>query len=148
VIYFLQSLDGGPVKIGTTDNLELRRKQLEARYGQSLALLATLPGGVDEEKVLHRRFAHIRFGATEQFIPTAELYEFIGHVPSDDVPPVTEAMATSLRTVGVRATAEWADWLERLAKHNRTDIAKVLDAAATHYAKATGFNEPPPERVP
>jgi hypothetical protein len=52
------------------------------------------------------------------------------------------------RTVGVRATAEWADWLERLAKHNRTDIAKVLDAAATHYAKATGFNEPPPERVP
>ena len=55
---------------------------------------------------------------------------------------------TGPRTVGMRATGEWADWLERLAKHNRTDVAKVLDAAAVQYAKATGFDEAPPERVP
>lgn len=53
-----------------------------------------------------------------------------------------------LKTVGVRATSEWADWLERLAKHNRTDVAKLVDAAVVSYAKATGFDETPPERIP
>lgn len=52
------------------------------------------------------------------------------------------------RTVGIRASAEWADWLERLAKHMRTDIAKLMDACAAEYAKNHGFDEPPPERVP
>lgn len=52
------------------------------------------------------------------------------------------------RTVGVRASAEWADWLERAAKHCRTDIAKLIDASVAEYVKARGFTEPPPERVP
>jgi hypothetical protein len=52
------------------------------------------------------------------------------------------------KTVGFRATYEWADWLERLARHSRTDVAKVIDAALTEYAKAHGFKEPPPERMP
>ena len=52
------------------------------------------------------------------------------------------------KTVGVRATGEWAAWLERGARYCRTDVAKLLDAAAVEYLKARGFNEAPPERVP
>lgn len=52
------------------------------------------------------------------------------------------------KTVGVRATSEWAEWLERLAKHCRTDIAKLIDASVAEYGKAHGFDEPPPERIP
>lgn len=52
------------------------------------------------------------------------------------------------RTIGVRASAEWADWLERVAKHCRTDLAKLIDASVADYAKAHGFDEHPPERVP
>jgi hypothetical protein len=52
------------------------------------------------------------------------------------------------RTVGVRSTGEWADWLERGAKHCRTDIAKLIDAAVAQYLRANGFNEPPPDRIP
>jgi hypothetical protein len=52
------------------------------------------------------------------------------------------------RTVGVRATGEWADWLERAARHCRTDVAKLLDAAVADYVKLRGFNELPPERIP
>jgi hypothetical protein len=50
------------------------------------------------------------------------------------------------RTLGIRASGEWADWLERAAKHDRAKVAAFLDRAAAHYAKAIGFNEAPPER--
>jgi hypothetical protein len=44
MIYFVQPIDGGPVKIGFTDNLSARLIQLEQHYRVSLAVLATLPG--------------------------------------------------------------------------------------------------------
>lgn len=34
MIYFLQPTEGGPVKVGFTDNLSARHKQLEAHYGR------------------------------------------------------------------------------------------------------------------
>jgi hypothetical protein len=52
------------------------------------------------------------------------------------------------KTIGIRTTPEWADWLDRAVRHCRTDTAKFLDAAAAEYAKARGFTEPPPERIP
>jgi hypothetical protein len=52
------------------------------------------------------------------------------------------------KTVGVRASAEWAEWLERAAKHCRTDVAKLIDNSVVDYVKARGFDEPPPDRVP
>jgi hypothetical protein len=52
------------------------------------------------------------------------------------------------KTIGVRSSPEWAAWLERGAKHCRTDVAKLLDAAAVEYLAARGFKEPPPDRVP
>lgn len=52
------------------------------------------------------------------------------------------------KTIGIRATWEWADWLERVAKHCRTDVAKLVDAAVADYARSKGFTEGPPERVP
>jgi hypothetical protein len=60
----------------------------------------------------------------------------------------TKAAAKPPRTVGVRATGQWADWLERVAKHCRTDVAKLIDMAVADYAKARGFDELPPERIP
>jgi hypothetical protein len=52
------------------------------------------------------------------------------------------------RTVGMRTTVAWADWLERAAKHYRTDVAKLIDAAVAKYARDGGFAESPPERIP
>jgi hypothetical protein len=34
-------MDGGPIKIGYTENLDARLKQLKAHYGRQLAVLAT-----------------------------------------------------------------------------------------------------------
>jgi hypothetical protein len=56
--------------------------------------------------------------------------------------------STGPRTIGVRSSPEWAEWLERAAKHCRTDIAKLIDASVADYVRARGFTEAPPERVP
>jgi hypothetical protein len=78
VIYFLQSVEGGPVKIGHSGDVPSRIESLEAHYKKRLALLGTMPGGRDEEREVHERFAHLRFGRTEQFRPAPELMAFIG----------------------------------------------------------------------
>ena len=51
------------------------------------------------------------------------------------------------KQVGIRATTEWAAWLERAAAYCRTDMAKMIDAALIDYRKAKGFDEPPPIRI-
>lgn len=54
---------------------------------------------------------------------------------------------TSIRQVGIRATEEWAGWLERAAAFCRTDTSKLIDAALVDYLKAKGFDEPAPPRL-
>jgi hypothetical protein len=41
VIYFVQPIDGGPVKFGTSGNVGARVGHLESHYRKPLALLAT-----------------------------------------------------------------------------------------------------------
>ena len=62
--------------------------------------------------------------------------------------PASSPKPLPARTVGLRATGEWCAWLERAARHNRTDVAKFIDAAVIAWAKARGFDEPAPDRVP
>lgn len=52
------------------------------------------------------------------------------------------------KTIGVRASVEYAEWVERAAKHCRTDVAKLIDAALAEYVRNRGFEESPPDRVP
>ena len=51
-----------------------------------------------------------------------------------------------LRKVGINATDEWADWLERAAAHCRTDVSKLIDQSVCEYVRIRGFEEPPPKR--
>jgi hypothetical protein len=53
-----------------------------------------------------------------------------------------------IKRIAVQATPAWVEWVERGAKHCRTDISKLIDAALADYLKARGFQEPPPDRVP
>jgi hypothetical protein len=46
----------------------------------------------------------------------------------------------------VKGNLEWRDWVERVAEHCRTDIAKLVDAAIVEYAEKRGFAEKPPRR--
>jgi hypothetical protein len=54
----------------------------------------------------------------------------------------------SLKTIGMKASPEWAAWLEMVATRNRTSVAALVDQAVTAYARELGVSEPPPERTP
>jgi hypothetical protein len=69
-VYLLQ-LDESSVKIGYSEHPMRRIRELRAgfRYGQQLQLRACFVGEPDDERALHRRFAHLRI-EHERFLAT------------------------------------------------------------------------------
>jgi hypothetical protein len=149
LIYVVQALDGGPVKIGCSDNVPVRIKQLETHYGQPLALLATMEGGKDEERTIHARFAEHRLGRSELFRPVAEIMAFIGRplLVSPD-PDAAIAMRGGFTTLQIRVSDEYAEWLDGVAKHYRTTVAGLFDRTITEWTEVNGYSTRPPDRLP
>lgn len=58
----------------------------------------------------------------------------------------TPPVPTTVKSVAFRVSAPYSEWVDRMAAHNRTTIAGLLDQALARYAKETGF-EAPPERT-
>ena len=77
MIYFAR-LATGAIKIGTAVDPRKRIRGLVSVYDTPVILLKTLPGGPEEERAIHQRFAHLRLGKKEQFRPGPDLLEFIG----------------------------------------------------------------------
>jgi len=50
---------------------------------------------------------------------------------------------TSAKSVAFRVNAEYAQWVDELAIHNRTTIAGLIDQALARHARETGFKAPP-----
>lgn len=146
MIYFLQPIDGGPVKIGTTENVEARHKQLEATYGQPLALLATMPGGRGEETAIHARFGHLRFGRSEQFRPSLDLMEFLGRpLLVGANPEAVEAMdgKGQASVINLKGTDQYRDWLSGVSKKTRIPAASIVRLALEEWASKYGHSTPP-----
>jgi hypothetical protein len=144
VIYFMQSVDGGSIKIGFSDDVDRRRGQLESHYGTALAILATMPGNRDEEARIHARFSHLRLGRTEQFRPAPELLGFIGRpLLVGANPDAVEAMPCRIPVTNVRSRPEWKSWLERFAEHAGADVSEIIDQALLQYARVKNFDMPP-----
>lgn len=141
MIYFLQPTGGGPIKIGFSDDVDRRWAQLESHYGQPLALLATMPGGRDEEAEIHRRFADLRLGRTEQFRPGADLMAFLGRpIIVDQDPELVEAMPQvgTFHLGTLHGSQEQADWLDSV--NRKTHIAKsvIMRLALSEWASRNG----------
>jgi hypothetical protein len=137
------------VKIGTSTNVPARIKQLEATYKRPLALLGTMEGDRDEEQAVHARFAHLRFGRTEQFRPAPELMEFIGKpLLVGANPDAVEAMEGHAKPIvfQMRGSPEYKAWLEDVARFDGLPVASLFARSLVRYAKSIGFTEPPPER--
>lgn len=78
VIYFAHDEASKAVKIGTTTNLDKRIYSLRTSCPRWLVCLGTVPGGVDEERKLHRLFAPARlrgewFHADEVLLKTIRI---------------------------------------------------------------------------
>jgi hypothetical protein len=78
MIYFIEADGVGHIKIGFTDgdDAAVRMAQLQTGSPVLLRLLGTIPGTLEDENALHRRFAHAKV-CREWFKPTPELVALI-----------------------------------------------------------------------
>jgi hypothetical protein len=97
LIYFVQSLNGGPIKIGFTVNLLTRLKNIQIYCGSTVVPVAFVDGDRSLERAIHRRFAHAR-SRGEWFNPTPDLIDFMRNLADHLVPGMVE--------VGPEYTAE------------------------------------------
>lgn len=77
VVYFIQGIDGGPIKIGTARELVLRVEAIQSCCPMRLRVLRVVPGGEDRERLFHDQFAGARLHG-KWFSPTLDLLRFIG----------------------------------------------------------------------
>jgi hypothetical protein len=133
MVYFVQPIDGGPVKVGYSDDVAARVRQLEFRYGRPFVLLGTLPGGREEEKSIHDQFSHLRIGRTEQFRPASDLMEFIGKPLFVNASPV-ELMEPVKSLITMRCREEFRAWVFRVAGERRITPSQLIEFALMRYA--------------
>ena len=79
MIYFIQSGNDGPIKIGysKSDKTLMRRiYAMQTFNSKTLNLLKTIEGGFKEERKIHRLFEYLKLMG-EWFKPDMELIEFI-----------------------------------------------------------------------
>ena len=78
-IYFIQSGDDGPIKIGQAQDVFRRLSGLQVASPETLKVIGVIEGvSPKHEKRLHRRFAKYRIRG-EWFQPNAEIRNFIRH---------------------------------------------------------------------
>lgn len=143
-VYFVQSVDGGAIKIGTSRDVPLRIKQLEADYARPLAILGTMPGGREEEREIHERFSHLRFGRSEQFRPEPDLLAFIGRPLFVSAVPVVEAMPNVGRVtlVNLKGTEEEREWLQHLSRVTGVTLSEIARRGVALFAVSRGVKPP------
>lgn len=75
-VYFAQIGRDGPIKIGDTDNVKSRIRQLQTVMPWPLTLLRVLPSLCHNTAAIYAHFARARMRG-EWFYPTRELLDFI-----------------------------------------------------------------------
>lgn len=71
-VYFIQAVNGGPIKIGTARNVKNRVAGIQGHHWQELRILGQVWGSRYLERALHRRFREYRI-AREWFSDTPEI---------------------------------------------------------------------------
>jgi hypothetical protein len=143
MVYFMQAVGGGPIKIGFARNIGVRHEQLESQYGRSLIVLAAMEGGRKEEKEIHARFAHLRIDRTEQFTVSPELVEFIGQIMVVNAVEV-RPMVSEHTVISIKMTVQFRDWLQQVAEHEGISVVEFIEKAIIEYGIRCGLPDPPP----
>lgn len=103
VIYFAQAGDAGNIKIGFTesDDVTTRLATLQTGCPAPIRLLKAIPGTLEDEKNLHRRFGSVRVSG-EWFKPIPELLAAIASntLTCGDVEVAEKTVSIRVLTVG------------------------------------------------
>lgn len=82
LVYFIQSVDGGPIKIGTSVDPRKRLREIQTSHPSRLQIVGLIEGGIARERELHQTFAHLRLEG-EWFALGPELIDFIYKINKD-----------------------------------------------------------------
>ncbi len=86
-VYFIQAVDGGPVKIGYSSNPRARLSSMQTGRADQLRILALLPGGAETEVAMHHVFRKYRVRPRgEWFHPAPTILAFIAEL-AEVTPP-------------------------------------------------------------
>lgn len=146
MIYFVESSDGLRVKIGTTIRLSVRIKQLRAKYGEGLKIVAVTEGSFVEESKLHAGFADLRLEG-EWFLFESPIRDFVrDHADAwdgtDEVPLVYMPGVSIDPEVHERATKAASLMGMSLADYASAVLRKAADRDLLREAKKiTGEGE-------
>lgn len=114
VVYFLQSEDGGPIKIGRSDDVAKRILQMQMARPDKLVLLAAVPGEYADETRIHRAFAAERVYG-EWFAASPGLVQLAGIAARDNAIPCDLS-----RFVTSHADAVGCDMSQNVTSHSDT----------------------------
>lgn len=84
MIYFIQTADNRFIKIGKADDPAKRIASIQTSLPQRIKLIATIPGGHEQEKALHHRFASLRTRG-EWFHAAPQIIEFATYTSALDL---------------------------------------------------------------
>jgi hypothetical protein len=114
-IYFIQPVEGGPIKSGSAVNVETRFLAIQSCSPSILKVLATVPDkDALYERELHKRFAYCRLHG-EWFSPVAELLELIDKFKMGPMTPMGPTVGpTHSRARGTESHTPVEDGLNTL----------------------------------
>lgn len=72
MVYFIQSVDGGPIKVGSSADPSARLRDMQVGRADELKILGEMPGGQKTERRLHRLLAPTKIRG-EWFDPSPAL---------------------------------------------------------------------------
>lgn len=78
-VYFIQPVDGGPVKIGKSEDPRKRLREIQTGHPAKLQIVGLIDGDESLERELHRKFAHLRLEG-EWFALENDLLEYINEI--------------------------------------------------------------------
>ena len=77
-VYFVQGVNGGPIKIGYSAYLDKRLSNLQTGNAEQLKMIAYIPGDIGLEKRLHKKFDKYRIRPDgEWFVDCEDIRNFI-----------------------------------------------------------------------
>jgi hypothetical protein len=82
-VYFVQAINGGPIKIGSAHNVERRLRILQTGNPIDLVILHKTSGGHNLETFLHKEFKDINING-EWFRNTDKLLSYINDLKIED----------------------------------------------------------------
>lgn len=116
VVYFVQRGEGGPVKIGTTRDVDSRLSALQTASSEPLILLGTMSGSRALEADLHRAFEPHRLHG-EWFKPDLSLLEHVFMVCRTGESCIALLQAKTMRVIEPLSVSRKIEVLDALADH-------------------------------